>query len=120
MPCQVWEPSYSSVEINKAIERGNEHAAQAKKFKEIADKLTHENDILRETILAVAEKNAKLFDAKLLKQVGIDQVKHRKQDLARLESVFRASKDAQRLGLVMLADPKKPLIPQLGFDPDEF
>lgn len=120
MPCQVYEPSYSSREVDAAIAKGEKHAAQAKKFKEIADKLTHENDILRETILEVAEKFPKAFTATFLKKVGADQVKHRKEDLARLEEVFRKSRNAEKLGLVMLADPNKPLIKQLGFDPDEF
>lgn len=120
MPCQTWEPSYDSRAVDAAIAKGNKHAAEAKKFKETADKLTHENDVLREAILAAAEKNEKLFSASLLKKVGSEQVKHRKEDLARLEATFRKSKDAEKLGLVMLADPTKPLEKQLGFDPDAY
>jgi len=88
------------------------------KYKEDLDKLTHENDVLREAILEVEAKTPGLFKGALIKKIGVSQIKHRKEDLARLEKVFRKSKDAEKLGLVILADPAKPLEPQLGFDPD--
>jgi hypothetical protein len=113
MPCQVetYDDGYS---------RAREANAETQKWKKIADKLTHENDILREGILAAAEKAPKAFTASFLKKVNLDQVAHRKEDLRRLEKTFRASKDAEKLGLVMLADPNKPLQKQLGFDPDAY
>jgi pyruvate/oxaloacetate carboxyltransferase len=93
---------------------------KAATFKRAADKLTHENDMLREAILEAAIKAPRAFSAAFLKKIGIEQTKHRKEDLARLEKVFRASKDAEKLGKVMLADPTKPLAKQLGFDPDDY
>lgn len=83
------------------------------------DKLTHENDILREAVLAAAEAGFDIPPASL-SLIEKEQIAHRKEDLKRLEKTFKESKDAQRLGLVVLADPTKPLEPQLGFDPDEF
>jgi hypothetical protein len=114
MPCQV--------ETTSDYYRGQarDSDAAAEKWKKLADKLTHENDMLREVILAAAEKYPKAFTAKTLKQVNLDQIAHRKEDLRRLEKTFRASKDAEKLGLVMLADPNKPLQKQLGFDPDAY
>jgi hypothetical protein len=114
MPCQV--ETYEDKGWNSARSAN----AEAERWKKIADKLTHENDILREVILAAAEKYPKAFTAKVLKQVNLDQIAHRKEDLRRLEKTFRASKDAEKLGLVMLADPTKPLEKQLGFDPDAY
>lgn len=113
MPCQVWEPSYSSAQMHNETARGD-------KYKELADKLTHENDMLREAIILAWSKEPKLFTAKTMKVVNANQVKHRKEDLARLEATFRKSRDAEKLGLVMLADPTKPLEKQLGFDPDAY
>lgn len=111
MPCQM----YSGDEI-RAMNAEDKLAT----FKRAADKLTHENDMLREAILEAAQKSPKAFTATFLKKVGLDQIKHRKEDLARLEAVFRKSKDAEKLGKVMLADPTKPLTKQLGFDPDDY
>jgi len=111
MPCQM----YSGDEI-----RAMNAEDRASKWKKAADKLTHENDMLREGILAAAEKSPKAFTATFLKKVNLDQIAHRKEDLRRLEKTFRASKDAEKLGKVMLADPNKPLEKQLGFDPDAY
>ncbi len=113
MPCQV--ETYDS-----GWDRARSANAETEKWKKLADKLTHENDILREGILAAAEKAPKAFTASFLKKVNLDQVAHRKEDLRRLEKTFRKSKDAEKLGLVMLADPNKPLEKQLGFDPDAY
>lgn len=111
MPCQM----YSGDEI-----RAMDAEGKASKYKAVADKLTHENDMLREAILEAAQKAPRAFTATFLKKVGLDQIKHRKEDLARLEKTFRKSKDAEKLGRVMLADPNKPLEKQLGFDPDAY
>lgn len=111
MPCQVEDYSYR---------RSSESSQQANKYKELADNLTHDNDMLREAILKAAVTNPELFNKNILKMVETDQIAHRKEDLRRLKRTFTKSRDAERLGKVMLADPKKPLEPQLGFDPDEF
>ena len=84
------------------------------------DTLAAENDVLRETILMlIMDPNYKL-KPKALKILNEEQIKHRKIDLLRLTDVFKAKRDAEKLGLVMLADPNKPLEPQLGFDPDRY
>jgi hypothetical protein len=118
MPCRVEEPWESNVRYHSS--EAEKAQALAEKWKKIADKLTLENDMLREGILAAAEKAPKAFTATFLKKVNLDQIAHRKEDLRRLEKVFRASKDAEKLGKVMLADPNKPLEKQLGFDPDAY
>jgi hypothetical protein len=97
-----------------------ETKAKVDNLKKIADKLTHENDMLREELLRIAEKDPKLLKPAFLKKINAAQIKHRKEDLQRLEQTFRKSRDAEKLGLVMLADPTKPLEPQLGFNPDAY
>lgn len=118
MPCRVEEPWESNVRYHTS--EAEKAQLLAEKWKKIADKLTLENDLLREGILAAAEKAPKAFTATFLKKVSLDQIAHRKEDLRRLEKVFRASKDAEKLGKVILADPNKPLEKQLGFDPDAY
>lgn len=84
------------------------------------DRLTKENDSLRELVLRLMnDSNAYISDSEM-NMILKDQLQHRKEDLARLKKTFLKSKDALRLGKVMLADPKKPLEPQLGFNPDDF
>jgi hypothetical protein len=91
------------------------------------DRLTAENDRLREIIIAVVEGTP--IKPSDLKWVATEQVAHRKDDLARLEKTFREAltknppkKTADvlhlRLGRVVTADPTKSLESQLGFDPD--
>lgn len=82
------------------------------------DRLTRENDMLREAVLSL-QAGKGLPDAALM-LIQEEQIKHRKEDLQRLAKVFRTAKDAPRLGAVMLADPRKPLEPQLEFDPDAY
>lgn len=121
MPCRMddYPPtSYVVREIDTAEVR--KLKADLERIKKAADKLTHDNDMLREAVLKAANSDPKLYTKTFLKKVGVDQIKHRKEDLARLEKTFRDSKDAERLGKVMLADPNHPLEPQLGFDPDKF
>lgn len=85
------------------------------------DKLTAENDHLRELLLDIYDKHPEVtLSLTDLKKIKTDQLKHRKEDLTRLQKTFTKNKDATRLGKVMLADPKKPLKEQLGFEPDEF
>jgi hypothetical protein len=81
------------------------------------DKLAHENDMLREALLAVPQEHV---DTKVRRLISKNQVEHRKEDLARLKETFRQRNDFGRFEKVILADPKKPLEPQLGFDPDAF
>lgn len=107
MPCRVDMPEPKRVDQSLYLE-----------VKSIADNLTRENDELRELVLAL-NSGANLTKAqrdKILK----DQIAHRKEDLKRLKQVFTDNKDATKLGKVILADPKKPLKPQLGFDPDQY
>jgi hypothetical protein len=94
------------------------------------DRLTRENDWLRE--LTIRLLNGEPVTKEELECVRRDQIhQHRKEDLARLEKQFRASIADQKamgreggtdlhakLGLVVTADPSRPLTPQLGFDPD--
>lgn len=104
------------------------------------DRLTRENDLLREMVINL-DQGGKLT-ATELKLVKRHQIAHRKEDLARLERTLReliataqAGDDSwievkdtgkrieirqayERLGRVITADPVHPLEPQLGFDPD--
>jgi hypothetical protein len=101
MPCQYYAPGEA------ASIRANEYKAEL-------DRLTRENDRLRELVLTGA------VNPDERKKIEKEQIKHRKEDLARLKKTFTDQRDAKRLGLVMLADPKRPLEAQLGFDPDDF
>lgn len=116
MPCGYFDNRETRV-IHTA---DPEMRKQLEKYKTDLDNLTHDNDMLREAILKASKTNPELFDKKVLHIANFDQIKHRKEDLARLKKTFTKMKDAERLGLVMLADPKEPLEPQLGFDPDDF
>lgn len=93
------------------------------------DHLTRENDQLREWLIKLEDGG--YLTADQWGMIHRNQSKHRAADLARLEKKFRASIADQKamgregqtdlhakLGLVVTADPSKPLEPQLGFDPD--
>jgi hypothetical protein len=93
------------------------------------DRLTAENDRLREFLIRLRE--GKTLTVREWALVDRHQIAHRKEDLARLENTLRAAIADQKalgreggtdlhakLGLVVTADPKQPLEPQLGFDPD--
>lgn len=84
------------------------------------DKLTAENDMLREAVLNLTRNRDFELEPSVIKIIAEDQTKHRTADLNRLKAVFTKSKDAEKLGLVMLANPKSPLEPQLGFSPDAY
>lgn len=85
------------------------------------NKLTAEADVLREAVLDGLERGLDLkVPAAVKKGLAARQTAHRKVDLKRLEETFIKSKDTERLAKVWAADPKKPLEPQLGFDPDAF
>ncbi len=105
MPCQYYTPD-------------EERRMAAEAYRKELNRLTHENDMLREALMVAVSGGE--VDPDFLKTVYKNQVKHRKEDLKRLEETFRASRDAEKLGLVLLADPTQPLEPQLGFDPDAF
>lgn len=94
--------------------------AKNEKMKKDLDRLTHENDQLREALLNLINDRDYVLPEPVVKKVSENQTKHRKEDLKRLKKTFIESEDATRLGLVILADPTKPLEPQLGFDPDDF
>lgn len=118
MPCTYYTPA-------------EEREMAAVRYRKELDRLTHENDMLREALMVAV--NGGEVDADFLKTVYKNQVKHRKEDLKRLEKTFRAiiakNEDVdpaysfnvyEALGRTLAADPTKPLTPQLGFDPDEF
>jgi hypothetical protein len=101
-------------------------------MREQLDKLTHEADMLREMVLKLLD--GKKLTASETALVNKNQIVHRKEDLKRLEKFFRAVIEDQkamgrytgmdetfaRFGKVLSADPRDPLEPQLGFDPDAF
>jgi len=84
------------------------------------DRLTAENDALREALLKITLDPDYKLPQRVKKAIELKQLEHRKADLKRLEATFRKNRDAERLGLVILADPTKELEPQLGFDADKF
>lgn len=94
--------------------------AKNEKMRKDLDHLTHENDQLREALLNLINDRNYVLPEPVVQTVSENQTKHRKEDLKRLKKTFMESEDALRLGLVILADPTKPLEPQLGFNPDEF
>lgn len=57
---------------------------------------------------------------KQLTAINKKQVAHRKADVARLLKSLGAAGDVERLRKVLDVDTSKPLVPQLGFSPDEF
>jgi len=96
-----------------------QNPADAKLLKD-NDHLTHENDQLREALLLILDDRSYTPPDSTVKLIRKNQIAHRKEDLARLKKTFTKSKDAEKLGLVMLADPNKPLEDQLGFSPDVY
>lgn len=100
------------------------------------DRLTAENDRLRELVLRLVDGEP--VTKQELEWVRREQAAHRKEDLVRLDRALRdiiaTNKDGwvdmpsgrrmalssayERLGRVVAADASKPLEPQLGFDPD--
>lgn len=78
-------------------------------------RLTRENDELREKLL----RADRLTDVER-QDIERRQIAHRRADLVRLERIFRKTRDAPRLGKVLLADERQPLGEQLGFSPDAF
>ena len=100
-------------------------AERETKIRKEMDKLTRENDLLREMVINL-DQGGKLT-ATELRMVKRNQTAHRKEDLDRLEKTLREAitKGAtdsgnvyEMLGRVVVADPSQPLEPQLGFDPD--
>jgi hypothetical protein len=106
MPCQGG-PSYSP-------------ETDYRTWKGRLDELTVEADQLRELVIAFVEGDTPEVPQKLLNLIKRRQTAHRKEDLERLEKTFIASKDTERLAKVWAASPKRPLEPQLGFNPDSF
>jgi len=145
MPCRV-ELSEAELEAERQARSNREIAKALKPVQDRNDDLTHENDLLRETILNVVnvlgDEAKSLIPDKLLKHIEQDQVEHRKEDLRRLEATlnekvavlykgknFRAGEQGWKeernvlfdhMHRVYTADPKLPLEPQLGFDPDSY
>jgi len=114
MPCSYYSPGEeASIRAQKASERAN-------KYKKDLDRLGLEADKLREIVIEYLDGKTPEIPKELQASIRRAQTKHRKVDLARLEIVFTEKKDADKLEAVWEADPKKPLEPQLGFDPDEF
>jgi hypothetical protein len=104
--------SYSYSELNKIRKRN--------------DVLASENDRLREVIMAIHARPDLPIPDDVMRIINQDQVKHRKDDLKRLQAFFlKADADSipdlpTKLGKVLLASPRKPLEPQLGFSPDDY
>lgn len=113
MPCTYIE----SPEEKRAAEKARVDAL-LKPYRRDLDRLTKENDFLRELVLTLAD-GAELTTAQR-KHVEETQIHHRKEDLARLKETFKANNDWDRFEAVVKASPLEPLEPQLGFDPDEF
>ena len=74
MPCQYYTPE-------------EERRMAAEAYRKELNRLTHENDMLREALMVTV--NGGEVDADFLKTVYKNQVKHRKEDLKRLEETFR-------------------------------
>lgn len=122
MPCSYYLP-------------GEEEAIKNNNLRKDLDRLTHENDQLREIVLEHARA---YIPEDILKGIEKTQTQHRREDLARLEETFEEkitdiskkkptsnTKDERRevftlLQRVLAADPSFPLEPQLGFDPDKY
>ena len=75
---------------------------------------------MRENIIQKNDNPHFKWTKQFMLKVKSKQIAHRKEDLARLEKTFRESKDALRLGKVLLADANEQFEPQLGFNPDDF
>lgn len=139
MPCRV-DPTPAEIEAGRQAALNRELAKVVEPLQKRNDKLTHENDQLREIILRIADKDS--MPAELWNQIKKDQVEHRKEDLSRLAKTFNEKLAALYRGkkfqidnqgwrdqrdslfnfiqLVEKADPEHPLEPQLGFDPDAY
>lgn len=142
MPCRV-ELTEAEREAERRARTDREIAKVVEPLQKRNDELTHENDMLREAVLALVERYKPTGDAivpeELLKKIQKNQVEHRKEDLRRLEEFFLnemwilTQKNGRlalgsdemlalnaKLQAVRSADPNKPLESQLGFDPDEY
>lgn len=142
MPCHV-ELTEAEKEAERRARTEREIAAVVKPLMERNDQLTHENDMLRETILnlvgVLGSEAEDLIDTELLERIEKNQVEHRKEDLRRLDDTLRQEMwdhiqkhgpegltdpfmlERQALMVkVHSADPNYPLEAQLGFDPDEY
>jgi hypothetical protein len=107
MPCQSNYDDYS-----------NQSATRAE-----LNRLTAENDMLREALIKIFEENpgfSTKLPKKLVAAISTSQIKHRREDLDRLEKTFIKNKNTELLQKVWDADPSKPLEPQLGFNPDDY
>lgn len=144
MPCRV-DPTPAEIEAGRQAALNRELAKVVEPLQERNDKLTHENDQLREALLTVIayEPKAETWIGKdVAKKIQQDQVEHRKEDLSRLAKTFNEKLAALYRGknfqidnqgwrdrrdslfnfiqLVEKANPEHPLEPQLGFDPDSY
>jgi len=122
MPCR-YDPTPEEIRASEKV--------RSDSYRKKLDKLTAENDTLREALLALTEKRDYVVPESTMKIIKADQIKHRKADLKRLEKSLRADlalttdfareQTIQRMiGAVVTANPELPLEPQLGFDPDSF
>lgn len=93
---------------------------KAESYKKKLDKLVPEADMLRELVIAFASGETPSLPKSVLNAIEKRQIEHRKADLERLEKTFIEKKDHELLKLVWAADARRPLEPQLGFDPDEY
>lgn len=93
----------------------SEQTDQLRGYEDTIRVLTSENLILRDSLLRMLEGAP--VGKRALDVIKKDQIELRKRTLEYLEERFRARRDAEKLGLVLLADPTEELEPQLGFDP---
>lgn len=131
MPCR-YDPTPEEIRQSQEAQTAKVVKPYIKKL----DKLTHENDQLRELLL---EHAADKLPENVRKSILAKQVNHRQEDLDRLKKTFEeyleeafrvqgsvafSTRDFQdtmtRLYAVTQADVNKPLASQLGFDPDDF
>lgn len=126
MPCR-YDPTQAEIDAARAAELDRAIAP----IRADLDRLTHENDMLRELVLTSVHKQKPVqIENGLLATIVERQIAHRKEDLNRLEETLaervRETSGAERkqaaidLTAVLVADPHFPLAEQLGFDPDDY
>lgn len=134
MPCRV-DPTPEEIEASNRARHDRIVAEAIAPFQERNDRLTHENDMLREVILeSLASGSTVVLTEEQAEAIRKNQVAHLVEDLQRLNETLQglldaaiASKNlagmaqyASDLFKVQNADPTMPLQAQLGFDPDSY
>lgn len=134
MPCQSEPSGYANVDFRGQLipDASPDYVRDIKPLERAVDRLTHENDVLREVVLQLADSLHGSPEAiSGMESLRTMQTDHRREDLDRLERTlttphlyaeFELTPDVRRdmVRKVIQADPTKPLEPQLGFDPDAY